>query len=192
MLPARTASLPNFLTPRRRPAESRPLRELPPAFLCAMTSCSSALLLRLAGRLLRRRLLRGGLLRLGRRLPGLGGFRLGLAFGLRLGLRLRLVRGLLQLGLRAAGQDVGDAHHGQQLAVALLAPVVVAPLLLEDDDLVALALLEHGGDNGRALDQGRADALALALAGRQDLGEGDIVARLAGQLLDEDDVVFGD
>src|SRR6188768_4243628 len=36
MLPAITASPPNFLTPRRRPAVSRPLREEPPAFLCAI------------------------------------------------------------------------------------------------------------------------------------------------------------
>src|SRR3954451_13727581 len=36
MLPGITASPPNFLTPRRLPAVSRPLRELPPAFLCAM------------------------------------------------------------------------------------------------------------------------------------------------------------
>src|SRR3954469_1107147 len=38
MLPAMTASEPNFLTPRRWPAESRPLRDEPPAFLCAMGS----------------------------------------------------------------------------------------------------------------------------------------------------------
>src|SRR5919109_709539 len=36
MLPARTSSVPNFLTPRRRPAVSRPLRDEPPAFLCAI------------------------------------------------------------------------------------------------------------------------------------------------------------
>src|SRR3954464_10922263 len=41
MLPASTASPPNFLTPRRRPALSRPLREDPPAFLCAMTKLVS-------------------------------------------------------------------------------------------------------------------------------------------------------
>src|SRR6056297_3786398 len=40
MLPGITASPPYFLTPRRRPAESRPLREEPPAFLCAI-SCYS-------------------------------------------------------------------------------------------------------------------------------------------------------
>jgi hypothetical protein len=32
-----TSSPPYFFTPSRLPAESRPLRELPPAFLCAMT-----------------------------------------------------------------------------------------------------------------------------------------------------------
>src|SRR5215468_3299198 len=36
MLPASTCSPPNFLTPSRRPAVSRPLREEPPAFLCAI------------------------------------------------------------------------------------------------------------------------------------------------------------
>src|SRR5688500_15206138 len=36
MLPAGTSSPPNVLTPRRFACESRPLRELPPAFLCAI------------------------------------------------------------------------------------------------------------------------------------------------------------
>jgi hypothetical protein len=36
MFPAKTASPPYFLTPRRRPAESRPFLELPPAFFVAM------------------------------------------------------------------------------------------------------------------------------------------------------------
>src|SRR3984893_11900077 len=36
MLPPMTASPPNFFTPRRRPLESRPLRDEPPAFLCAI------------------------------------------------------------------------------------------------------------------------------------------------------------
>src|SRR5712672_3314487 len=46
MLPGTTISPPNFLTPSRRPALSRPLRDEPPAFLCAILN------------LLRRRLLR--------------------------------------------------------------------------------------------------------------------------------------
>src|SRR5690349_16202299 len=36
MLPATTVSPPNFFTPKRRPALSRPLRDEPPAFLCAI------------------------------------------------------------------------------------------------------------------------------------------------------------
>src|SRR5687767_4330533 len=38
MFPASTCSPPYFLTPRRRPAVSRPLREEPPAFLCAIVN----------------------------------------------------------------------------------------------------------------------------------------------------------
>src|SRR6185312_8632765 len=41
MLPAGTTWPPKRFTPRRWPAESRPLRELPPAFLCAMAGYSS-------------------------------------------------------------------------------------------------------------------------------------------------------
>src|SRR3990167_2948533 len=40
MLPPTTSWPPNFFTPRRRPAESRPLREEPPAFLCAISDYS--------------------------------------------------------------------------------------------------------------------------------------------------------
>src|SRR5579863_9026606 len=36
MLPGMTISPPNFLTPSRRPPLSRPLRDEPPAFLCAI------------------------------------------------------------------------------------------------------------------------------------------------------------
>src|SRR5688572_30721639 len=61
MLPAITDSPPNFLTPRRRPAVSRPLRDEPPAFLCAISRVS-LFLVGLLGGLLRRGLLRFGLL----------------------------------------------------------------------------------------------------------------------------------
>src|SRR5690348_5744943 len=44
MWPGMTISPPNFLTPSRRPALSRPLRDEPPAFLCAI--CCSYLALR--------------------------------------------------------------------------------------------------------------------------------------------------
>src|SRR5580700_3577985 len=41
MLPATTLWPPDFLTPRRRPSVSRPLRDDPPAFLCAIGNYSS-------------------------------------------------------------------------------------------------------------------------------------------------------
>src|SRR5574343_1549942 len=40
MLPATTAWLPNFFTPRRLLSQSRPLRVEPPVFLCAMSQYS--------------------------------------------------------------------------------------------------------------------------------------------------------
>src|ERR1044071_5667648 len=42
MLPASTLSPPAVFKPRRRPAESRPLREDPPAFLCAIALLSNS------------------------------------------------------------------------------------------------------------------------------------------------------
>src|SRR5690606_33894664 len=114
MLPPTTSWPPNFFTPRRRPAESRPLRDEPPAFLCAI---SNYLLLlvggllgrRILGRLLGGRLLRGGILRglfgSGRLLRSRGLLRSFLGFrslggSLRLGLRLRSVGSRSGLGLR--------------------------------------------------------------------------------------------
>src|SRR5437763_15307522 len=43
MLPASTSSPPKIFSPRRCPAESRPLREDPPAFLCAITASATHL-----------------------------------------------------------------------------------------------------------------------------------------------------
>src|SRR5204862_5494461 len=45
----------------------------------------------------------------------------------------------------AAGADLGDPQHGLVLAVAVLAAVILPPLLLEDDDLVGAALLDQLG-----------------------------------------------
>src|SRR5688572_23855965 len=164
MLPPTTSWPPNFFTPRRRPAESRPLRELPPAFLCAISNY--LLLLRSGlrgGRLLRRSLLRGGLL--------------GRSFLLR--------RGLL-LGLRITDRD--DAQQGHLLAVPGLAAVVVPAALLEDGDLLALRLGDDLGRNGDLAGLGQ----LVALAGDQDVAQRDRVAGVTRQLLDCDLVSGGD
>src|SRR5712671_3391615 len=95
MLPGITISPPNFLTPSRRPALSRPLREEPPAFLCAILNLPR----------LRRRLRCPPAPR-----PSAG-------------------------ARRALGVDLIDPQHGLELAVAVLAAVILPPLFLEDDDL---------------------------------------------------------
>src|ERR1700730_9538199 len=151
ILPGITIWPPNFLTPSRRPALSRPLREEPPAFLCAILN----------------------LLRRFRRL------------------RLHLSRAALR-ARRALGVDLSDPQQGLILAVAVLAPVIVPPLLLEDDDLVGAALLDQGGADRGVSQQGCAGRYGGAVADHQHLGELDRRARLAGELLDGDHVVRGD
>src|SRR5688572_3370223 len=203
MLPPTTSWPPNFFTPRRRPAESRPLRELPPAFLCAISNY----LLLLRGRLLGRGLLGSGLLSrgflLGSRLRSLrflgrGGLRRGLGLRSRLGRsfgglrrfldlgRSFLLRGGLLLGLRIADRD--DAQQGHLLAVPGLAAIVVPAALLEDDDLLALRL---GDDLGRDGDLAGFRQL-VAVAGEQDVAQRDRVAGVTRQLLDRDLVSGGD
>src|ERR1700693_2560229 len=131
MEPPVTSSPPNRLTPRRCELESRPLREEPCPFLCAM----------------------GFLLR---------------------------------------SFDPVDTHLEHRLPVAFCAPVLLAPLLLENEDF----LRAHGADHG-GLDRDSRSAfgvLALVAADEQDVGErqrlspGDLV----GRRLDPDDVAGRD
>src|SRR5256885_12768307 len=117
MLPGNTLSPPNFLTPSRRPPLSRPLRDEPPAFLWAILY----------------------LLRLRRRF-GFRAFRACLRWG-------RPTAARAGRGARSAlGADFGDLQHRLMLTLAVFAPVILPPLLLEDDDLVGTA----GPDKGRA------------------------------------------
>src|SRR5579859_1987813 len=178
MLPASTASPPNFLTPSRWPAESRPLREEPPAFLWAMEGVSE----RTLGRS-------------GRGLAGLAGRALG-RFGLGRLLAAREVLGaglehgerrqvdLAVPGLFLAGPgDAGDAQHRLELAVALGAAIALAADLLEHLDLIALAGLDEGGADRRALDERRADGDVRAFDDHQHFLEGYRGARLTVELL---------
>src|SRR5665213_2902009 len=123
-------SPPNFFTPRRWPAESRPLREEPPAFLCAI-DCS----------------------------------------------------------LR--GRDVGDLHFREVLAMTALPMRVLAALLLEGDDLVALAVFQNFGRDGGARDQGQT-MLRLVAAQHENFAKCDGAAGVTLELLDGENVVFGD
>src|SRR4030095_15926480 len=93
----------------------------------------------------------------------------------------------------SGGDDLLDAHDRLELAMAVLAPRVLAAALLEHDHLLTLALREH-----RALDRGagerrRADAGAARTADQQHVLELDAAALVhAVELLDDDDVVLGD
>src|SRR5215472_2980711 len=133
ILPASTISPPNFLTPRRRPAESRPLREEPPAFLWAMGN-----------------------------LPSL------------------------------SGADAGDLQDRLRLAVTDLAPVVVAPPLLEDEDLVRLLVLDHGGGHLGAGHGGLAHCGGGAVIDQEHLAQRHRGASLGRERLHDDHIVLGD
>src|SRR6516165_8370628 len=116
MWPGTTISPPNFLTPRRLPRLSRPLREEPPAFLCAIRH--SFLMRRTAG-----------------------------------------------------ASDLGNPQHGLVLAVPLLAPIILPPLLLDDDDLGRANLVDRTGGDRRAGKQRRPRRNLGPLADDQRYGE---------------------
>src|SRR5438105_11511393 len=76
--------------------------------------------------------------------------------------------------------------------MALLAPVIVPPLLFEDDDLGRPRLLDHGGADRGAIQKGGAGRHLRAFADHQHLAQLDRGAGLDRQPLDRDDVVLGD
>ena len=91
---------------------------------------------------------------------------------------------LLLLSSGSGDGDVGDAHDAHLLTVAVLAPIVLAALLLEDDDLLFAGLLDQLARDGGARDRGSADLVA----DHQDFVEGHGAAFGDRQLLDDDDV----
>src|SRR5437763_1225566 len=96
------------------------------------------------------------------------------------------LRGRLFFGLVIADRE--DLQDGVLLAVPLLATVVVPAALLEHGDLVGLGLGDNLGRDGQAI--GRLQAAAVA--GEQDIAQGDAVARIPIDFLDDDLVSGGD
>src|SRR4051794_31902568 len=78
------------------------------------------------------------------------------------------------------------------LPVAILAAVILPPLLLEYDDLVGAAMLDQFRADRGPRNQRRAGRYIGALADHQHLAKLDCRAGLAGELLDRDHVVLGD
>ena len=68
--------------------------------------------------------------------------------------------------------------------MTLLAPVIVPPLFLEDDDLVGAPLLDDGGADRGTVEQRGACSDLGSFADHQHLGEFDRRARLGPKLLD--------
>jgi hypothetical protein len=100
-------------------------------------------------------------------------------------------RGLdAHVDLLTIGEDVGDAHDRQVLAMTLLALRILATALEEGDHLRTTGLLDDRAGHGGALDGGRADDGLLA-ADQQNILKGDSVAGFGVELLHGDDVVAG-
>src|SRR5579884_3041344 len=83
-----------------------------------------------------------------------------------------------------ATADLLDLEDRQFLTMAMLAAVVLAPLLLEDDYLGAARLLDDPGLDRRACDQRRADCGRVRIAEREHLGDLDMAADIALEPLD--------
>src|SRR5690606_35094115 len=138
MLPASTASPPNFFTPRRLDSESRPLREEPPAFLCAIGVLLKSLYL------LSRFSLGCGLL--GRCLLRLCGF----SFS---GCCRSLLCGCLLGWLCTAGKDFRNANRRQFLTMPAGALGVLAATLFERNYLACTTLFYDFSSHNSAFNQ---------------------------------------
>src|SRR5580700_7408856 len=164
MVPPGTTCPPNALNPSRCAFESRPFREVPCPFLCAIAVLSSPLdrggtdafvrqvlllyLLLLRSRLLRC-LFRRSLL-LGRALMRRRFCRW--CFGLSLSrfhlLRLRFLLGQFRsLEALPAKSDLSNAHRGVRLTVSAQLLVLLLALVVEHQDLRAAALFDNLADH---------------------------------------------
>src|SRR6516162_864567 len=79
-------------------------------------------------------------------------------------------------GSKSAECDVVDLHFREALPVSLLLRVVLAPLHLEHDHLVALAVADDLAGDLRALEHGRPGVDLLAVGAEEHLVEGDLGA----------------
>src|SRR2546423_4753723 len=109
-------------------------------------------------------------------------------------MRLLLFLGLRLLGLRsfAAETDARNFHARQLPPMADGAMITFSAAILERDDFLVLALLEHFARHGRTFDERRAVSMGVAVAVKKDIGEDAFLARFLIEEIDIDDVSFGD
>ena len=75
--------------------------------------------------------------------------------------------------------------------MALTTAIVLLGLVLEDQNLLALAVLHHVSGDGSALHNGSAESGVVAIQNSQNLVEGDGVAGFDIQLLDVEGIALG-
>ena len=92
----------------------------------------------------------------------------------------------------ALGADLLDLNLGIGLTVALTLAVALLGIVLEDADLLALAVFHHRGLHLGAGNGGGADGGVVAVQNRQDLVKDHLIAGLLGQLLDKQGVALSD
>src|SRR5689334_23198449 len=90
------------------------------------------------------------------------------------------------------GEDLGDPHLHEILPMAVLAPEMLAPLLLEDDELGAARQRRHLARDGGAGNQRRAERDAALARNHQNFAELDLIAGIGRKPLDLDDIFGGD
>src|SRR5579864_6090584 len=86
--------------------------------------------------------------------------------------------------------NAGDLHLGEGLAVAALAMRILATFLLEGDDLLPLALGKDLAGHRCARNQ-RRTMLGLVSAQHQDFLDLEVGTDVAGNFLDDQNVVLG-
>src|SRR4029078_9101287 len=84
----------------------------------------------------------------------------------------------------SGGRDGADLQRRESLSMARLAPVALAPPVLEDGDLLAQALLDYLGLHRDPRPLRLADAHVAAVVGEQKRVEVDLGPRGAVELLD--------
>src|SRR5437762_13648038 len=84
----------------------------------------------------------------------------------------------------ASGTDASDLECRERLSVTGLAPVVLPPAELEDDDLLAAILSDDLRFDLRSTDERRADLHSITAADEKHVTQSDGVANIARELLD--------